>query len=369
MLKTVAQNCQVHNLIIGSVRKNSSQAIKFPKKYFSGIQPTGAIHLGNYLGAIVQWVKLQDAGNNLTLSIVDLHSLTIPQKSLELPQKILEMTATLLACGIDPQKTVLFQQSTVPQHTELYWYLGCISTMARLGHLPQFKEKSANLKDIPLGLFTYPVLQAADILAHKATHVPVGEDQLQHLQLSQDLVRMFNSRYGNIFPIPKSLVTETARIRSLREPEKKMSKSDTDSKSCIYLTDTEDSITKKIKKAVTDFTSEVTYDPLNRLGVSNLITIHSALTGKSPEAICKEAKGLNTAKYKDVVAADVNHALAPIRRKLNEYLEDPQYLLDVLNSGKHKAIDITEKTLTEVRYSLGIRFNLGRSNAKININV
>ncbi|GJQ86448.1 hypothetical protein Trydic_g10355 [Trypoxylus dichotomus] len=361
MFKMVVKNDNIFNFkAIRLWRQSSSQAAKFPLKYFSGIQPTGAIHLGNYLGAISQWINLQNEGNDLTLSIVDLHSMTVSHKPHQLSQNILEMTATLLACGIDPKRAIVFQQSTVPQHTELYWYLGCVSTMARLGHLPQFKEKSANLKEIPLGLFTYPVLQAADILVHKATHVPVGEDQLQHLQLTQDLARMFNSRYGNIFPIPKSLITETAKIRSLRQPEKKMSKSDQDSKSSIFLTDSESDITKKIRKAVTDFTSEVTYDPVNRLGVSNLITIHSAVTGKSPASICEEAKGLSTAEYKLIVAADVNKSIAPIRQRYNDYLENSQFLFNVLREGREKAAEITEETLTEVRYNLGVRFDVNR---------
>ncbi|KAJ8982068.1 hypothetical protein NQ317_001477 [Molorchus minor] len=190
---------------------------EFPRKILSGIQPTGAIHLGNYLGAIAQWVKLQNQNEDMILSIADLHSMTISHDPKALSRNILEITATLLGCGIDPERVILFQQSAVPAHTELCWCLGCISTMARLSHLPQYKEKSKDLKDIPLGLFVYPILQAADILAYKATHVPVGEDQVQQIELTQDLARMFNNRFGNTFPIPHTMITGTeyARLRSL----------------------------------------------------------------------------------------------------------------------------------------------------------
>jgi tryptophanyl-tRNA synthetase len=186
---------------------------KFPRRIFSGIQPTGQIHLGNYLGAVSQWVKLQQNNEDMILSIVDLHSMTLPHDPKTLPNSILEMTATLLACGIDPTKVILFQQSMVPAHTHLSWCLGCISTMARLAHLPTFKEKSANLRDVPLGLYIYPVLQAADILAYKATHVPVGEDQTQNIELTQDLARMFNNRFGETFPIPHCIYTGLVLVK------------------------------------------------------------------------------------------------------------------------------------------------------------
>ncbi|KAF5269312.1 hypothetical protein FQR65_LT02613 [Abscondita terminalis] len=284
------------------VRFLSSKSLedgRFPRKLFSGIQPTGDVHLGNYLGAIMQWVDLQNNNEDITLSIVDLHALTMSQDPKELSKSILKMTATLLACGLDSDKSILFQQSQVAQHTELAWYLSCISTMARLAHLHQFKEKSATLKEVPLGLYVYPVLQTADILLYKATHVPVGDDQLQHLALSQELTRMFNRRFGVTFPSPHALVTDngSSKIKSLRDPLKKMSKSDSDPKSRICLTDNADDIMKKIKKSVTDCTSKITFDPENRPGVSNLIRIHSALTGKGVEDIEKDAEGLDTLKY------------------------------------------------------------------------
>ncbi|CAG9767532.1 unnamed protein product [Ceutorhynchus assimilis] len=329
----------------------------YPPRVFSGIQPTGSIHLGNYLGAISQWIKLQDQNEDLILSIVDLHSITLPHDPKKLSRNILELTATLLGCGLDPSKVILFQQSMVSAHTELCWCLGCISTMARLAHLPQYKEKSANLKNIPLGLFVYPVLQAADILLYKATHVPVGEDQLQHIQLCQELAKIFNNRFGQTFPMPHTLKisNEYSRIKSLRDPLKKMSKSDPDEKSRICLTDTPDTIVRNIKKAVTDFTSEVTFDPENRPGVSNLISIHSFATGKTVEQICKEAEHLDTGRYKFVAADAIVAYIKPIQESIAQYLDDKGYLLSVLAEGGEKASEIAEVTLKEVHNKLGLR--------------
>ncbi|XP_018331295.1 tryptophan--tRNA ligase, mitochondrial isoform X2 [Agrilus planipennis] len=316
------------------------------------------MHLGNYFGAITQWIDLQHKNEDITVSVVDLHSITLPQDPNVLPKSILEMTATLLACGIDPNKSVIFQQSRVLQHTELFWYLGCICTMARLAHLPQYKEKSALLKDVLLGIFIYPVLQAADILVHKATHVPVGEDQIQQLQLCQELAQMFNKKFGTVFPIPRTLLSEkgSARIRSLREPSKKMSKSDPDSKSRICLTDASDDIVKKIKKAVTDFTSAVTYDPESRPGVSNLILIHSLISGKQPQVIVEESQYLDTLKYKHLVADVIIEHLLPIKKKIEAYIANPEYLDQVLREGSEKAQATAEETMVEVRRKVGINF-------------
>lgn len=210
------------------------------------------MHVGNYLGAIKKWVDLQNDNqfDNVTFSIVDLHSITLPQNPEELRKNTLLMIASLLASGIDPKKCTLFLQSSVKNHTELCWILGCLTTMARLSHLPQYKEKSSKLKEIPLGLFVYPVLQAADILLYKSTHIPVGEDQLQHLQLAQHLGRLFNHKFGQVFPNCHAMVAEdlSCRVKSLRDPTKKMSKSDPDPKSCLMLTDTPDVLIEKCKK-------------------------------------------------------------------------------------------------------------------------
>lgn len=269
------------------------------KKIFSGIQPTGELHLGNYLGAVQKWVELQNSKNDVTFCIVDMHSITLPQNPAELRHNSMKLCATLLACGIDPHKATLFLQSNVKEHTELSWILSCITTMARLTHLPQYKEKSAKMKEIPLGLYLYPVLQAADIMLYKATHVPVGEDQAQHLQLAMSLAKLFNHRFGKTFPLCEPIISDDhgARIRSLRDPTKKMSKSDPDKRSCILLTDKPDVIRDKVKKAVTDMTSAVTYEPEARPGVTNLLVIHSMMVKESIiEEICEENEHLDTGK-------------------------------------------------------------------------
>ncbi|XP_076238779.1 tryptophanyl-tRNA synthetase, mitochondrial isoform X2 [Calliopsis andreniformis] len=336
------------------IREYSQEIFKsnYPKRIFSGIQPTGTIHLGNYLGAIQKWVQLQDSGENVIWSIVDMHSITL---SHELYENVLKMTATLLACGIDPKKSILFQQSTVPMHTELCWVLGCITTLARLARLPQFKEKSEKLKNVPLGLYIYPILQAADILLYRATHVPVGQDQQQHIQLAQELAISFNNKFGDTFPIPHSLINDNAsqRIRSLRDPSKKMSKSSTDSKSKIQVLDEPDILLERLKKAITDCTSEVTYEPEKRPGIANLIAIHSMLTGKTPNQICLEVQGLDTGKYKLLLADVVIEKLSPIREEFSKLIKEPMYLREVLQDGTEKATEIATDCWHQVRNHVG----------------
>ncbi|KAJ6646550.1 Tryptophan--tRNA ligase, mitochondrial, partial [Pseudolycoriella hygida] len=355
--------------------KRKKKQIEWPRKIVSGVQPTGAVHLGNYLGAITRWVDLQNSGENVSFFIADMHSITLPQDPQQLKKNILEMTATLLACGIDPNKSTLFLQSTIKQHAELCWIFGCLTTMARLSHLPQYKEKSATVKEIPLGLFVYPVLQAADILIYKlvmqtieflpksnkikisrATHVPTGEDQAQQLQLAQHLANVFNFRFGETFPICHGIIADDAscRIRSLRDPTKKMSKSEPDSKSRILLTDPPEQILQKVKKAVTDFTSAVYNDPETRPGVSNLISIHSLMSGLSIEQIVSDVSKLDTGKYKFTVADAVIAKLTPIRLKIEDYLKNPEYLVDVLKVGADKSSQIAEETLVEVKKKVGL---------------
>lgn len=322
------------------------------------------MHIGNYLGAIKRWVDLQNAGEDVTYCIVDLHSITLPQDPKVLRHNSLQMAATLLACGIDPSKATLFLQSGVPQHAELSWVLGCMTTMARLTHLPQYKEKSAKLKEIPLGLYIYPVLQAADIMLYKATHVPVGEDQIQHLQMAQSLARAFNNRFGSTFPSCNPIISDdtSCRLKSLRDPTKKMSKSDPDPKSCIMLTDTPKAIVEKIKKSVTDFIGEVTFEPETRPGVANLITIHSLASGNTPQQICEAAKGLNTGQYKQHVADALVEHLTPIRDRIERYMADPHYLAGVIEDGCEKAKATAEETLAEVKSKVGMNgFSLARS--------
>ncbi|RWS14966.1 hypothetical protein B4U79_12471, partial [Dinothrombium tinctorium] len=324
---------------------------------FSGIQPTGSIHLGNYFGAIRQWVDLQnDESKCCIFSVADLHSITMRTEPEQLKSNIKLVTATLLASGLDPEKCILFQQSSVSQHTLFSWILGCFSTMAELRHLPHFKEKSATLKTVPLGLYVYPVLQTADILLYKANEVPIGEDNMPHLAFAQHLCNKFNNIFKETFPVPMPVTIEpafAARIKSLRNPTKKMSKSEPDSKSRIDLTDEPDIITEKIKKALTDFNSTVTFDPVNRPGVSNLIIIHSLLTQTPVEKICENSRNLTTAQYKLILADVIIEHFKPIRRKMAELLDDQIYLNTVLNEGAIKASVIAERTIREVKEAMG----------------
>ncbi|XP_067647376.1 tryptophan--tRNA ligase, mitochondrial isoform X2 [Eurosta solidaginis] len=280
----------------------------------------------------------------------------VVEEPIALRENIFQMAAAMLACGIDPEKSTLFVQSAVKEHAELSWILGCLTTMARLGHLPQYKEKTRAVKEMPLGLFVYPVLQAADIMLYKATHVPVGEDQVQHIQLTQHLANTFNRIYGNTFPICHAVISDksAARIRSLRDPSKKMSKSDPDPKAVINLTDDADTIVEKVKKAVTDFCSDVHYNPDTRQGVSNLISIHSLLTGKSVQQICDEAKSIDTGKYKMRVAEQIVEHLRPIRNKINQQLVRRNELVYLLEMGAEKAREQAVITMAEVKQKLGL---------------
>ncbi|XP_036966388.1 tryptophan--tRNA ligase, mitochondrial [Acanthopagrus latus] len=322
-------------------------------RVFSGIQPTGVPHLGNYLGALENWVALQNQYPSVLYSIVDLHSITQPQDPADLRRNILDMAASLLACGIDPERALLFQQSQVSEHAELSWILGCLTTMPRLRHLPQWKMKSKAKNEGSVGLFTYPVLQAADILLYKSTHVPVGEDQIQHLELAQDLARIFNGRYGDLFPAPAALLSSTRKVKSLRDPSSKMSKSDAQALATISITDSPDDIAFKIRRAVTDFTSEVTFDPEKRPGVSNLVTIHAAMARTSVEEAVSQARGLDTSAYKKVVTEAVIQRLTPIREEIERLRSDPAHLEGLLARGTLRARELAAPVLREVRQRVG----------------
>ncbi|XP_068428934.1 tryptophan--tRNA ligase, mitochondrial [Clinocottus analis] len=322
-------------------------------RVFSGIQPTGVPHLGNYLGALENWVGLQNRFPSVLYSIVDLHSVTQPQDPQRLRTNILDMAASLLACGIDPERAVLFQQSQVSQHAELSWILGCLTSMPRLRHLPQWKMKSKQKTEGSVGLYTYPVLQAADILLYKSTHVPVGEDQVQHLELAQDLARIFNNRYGDLFPEPVALLSSTRKVKSLRDPSAKMSKSDPQAMATIGLTDSPDDIALKLRRAVTDFTSEVTFDPAARPGVSNLVTLHAAAASIGVEEAVLRARGLDTAAYKALVTEAVVQRLSPIREEILRLRGDPAHLEAVLARGNLRARELADPVLQEVRRRVG----------------
>ncbi|GAB6033119.1 hypothetical protein CHUAL_012730 [Chamberlinius hualienensis] len=331
-------------------------------RVFSGIQPSGTIHLGNYFGAVKPWIEMQkqldqNKIEEMRISVVDLHSITLPQDPKVLRENIYQMTASLIACGLDPQKSNLFLQSMVPQHVQLAWVLGCMTTMARLSHLPQYKEKMAMVKDGPLGIFVYPVLQAADILIYKANAVPVGEDQLQQIELAKHLAHYFNNRYGYNFPKPEPLIASSlsGRVMSLRNPTKKMSKSDPDPKSRIMLTDNADDITSKIKKCITDSTSAITYNKEERPGVSNLIDLWCLGTGDSVELACQKAEHLDTGKFKLKVADVIVEIVNPIRERIFNLMEDRSYLDKLLKNGAENAKEVADVTWKEVSQLVGFR--------------
>jgi len=294
---------------------------------------------------------------------VDLHAITVPDDDLtsgKLRDRIRTVAASLLASGLDPKRCVIFQQSHLPQHCEMTWILGCsTATMARLNRLGQYKERSAIYKEgnIPLGLFIYPVLQAADILLYKATHVPVGEDQVAHINLCSDLAVKFNERIAKIFPIPQCVLSDNSmaiRIRSLKTPDKIMGKSEPTPRGRIELTDSADEIREKFKKAITDMTPEITFDPKQRPGVSNLVLIHSLFTGLSPEEIVCQSRGQNTANYKLLVADVVIQALKPMRDETLRLLDHKSHLDDIFEQGRLKAAEIASVTMQEVREVLGM---------------
>uniref|UniRef100_A0A3P9JWC9 tryptophan--tRNA ligase n=1 Tax=Oryzias latipes TaxID=8090 RepID=A0A3P9JWC9_ORYLA len=297
-----------------------------PHRVFSGIQPTGVPHLGNFLGALENWVALQSQYPTVLYSIVDLHSITQPQDPDQLRSNILDLTASLLACGIDPEKAILFQQSQM---------------------------KSGQKNEGSVGLFTYPVLQAADILLYQSTHVPVGEDQVQHLELAQDLARIFNNHYGDLFPEPRTLLSSTRKVKSLRDPSGKMSKSDPQTMATITITDSPEDIALKIRRAVTDFTSEVTFDPETRPGVSNLVMIHAAMAAISVEDALSQARGLDTGAYKKLVSDAVVQRLTPIRQEIGKLRSDRAYLEGLLAQGRKKARELAAPVLAEVRHRVG----------------
>lgn len=324
------------------------------KTILSGIQPTGGIHLGNLLGAISNWVKFQEE-YNCFFTIVDLHSITVRQVPAELRKNTLDLAAMLLACGIHPDKSSLFIQSHVPEHSLLSWVLNCNAQFGELSRMTQFKDKSAKHADnINVGLFSYPVLQAADILLYQADMVPVGEDQKQHLELTRNIAERFNHHYSPTFTVPEPFIPKMgAKIMSLQEPEKKMSKSDENEKSTIFLTDSDKEIVNKIKRAVTDSGSEIKFSE-DKAGVSNLITLYSIATGKSISDIEKEFDGKGYGEFKTTVGEAVAEYINPIRTKFEEIRADKNYLQEVLKKGSDEARNVAHKTLRKVYKKVGL---------------
>jgi tryptophanyl-tRNA synthetase len=319
----------------------------------SGIQPSGVIHLGNYLGAISQWVKSQKDYQNI-FSIVDLHAITVPQDPTTLRQKTYEMLAIYLASGIDPRRSIIFVQSHVPAHTELAWILNTVTTMGELNRMTQFKDKAGSKQDsVSVGLFDYPVLMAADILLYDADFVPVGEDQKQHVELARDIAGRFNNRFGKTFVIPEPVIRKTgARIMGLDNPENKMSKSAESEYNYIALTDQPEIIRKKIMKAVTDSGTTVLFDK-NRKGLYNLLTIYQILSGKTEAQIEKQytGKGFGVVKA-DLADLIINH-LSPIQKKIAIYMKDTKKLDKILADGAKRAEKIANKKLSKVKKKVG----------------
>lgn len=326
------------------------------KVMLSGIQPSGDLTLGSYLGAIKNWSARADEFDCYYF-MADLHSITVRQNPADLRRRTLEQLAQYIACGLDPEKNTLFVQSHVPAHTQLGWVLDCYTMFGELSRMTQFKDKSAkNADNINAGLFTYPALMAADILLYQPDYVPVGDDQKQHVELCRDVATRFNNVYGDVFKIPEPYIPKVgARIMSLSTPTSKMSKSDKDPNGCVYLREQPEVIARKFKKAVTDSDTEycVRFDPAEKPGVSNLMSIYSACTGKSMDAIEAEFDGKGYGAFKPAVGEAVIETLRPVREESDRLLKDKAYLEQVYREGAEKASYIANKTLRKVYKKVG----------------
>lgn len=326
-------------------------------RIFSGVQPTGNLHLGNYLGAIRNWVDLQ-AGHECIYCVVDLHAITVPQDPAELKASTREVTAALLASGIDPDHAILFNQSCVPQHAELAWIFNCVARLGWLNRMTQFKEKAGkNRENATVGLYAYPTLMAADILAYKATHVPVGDDQKQHLELTRDIAQAFNAMFGEeFFPLPEpQILGKATRVMSLRDGNSKMSKSDPSDYSRITLQDDADTIAQKIKKAKTDpepLPSEL--DGLaDRPEASNLVTIYAALAGMDDQDVINEFGGQGFGVFKPALAELAVSSLTPITTAMAQLMEDQQHIDSILARGAERAHEISQPIMSDIRRLVG----------------
>ncbi|MGB9743384.1 MAG: tryptophan--tRNA ligase [Minisyncoccales bacterium] len=323
-------------------------------RIFSGIQPTGKLHIGNYLGAVKQWLEFQEK-NECIFCIVDLHALTSPYNPSALQDLILEKAIIYLAAGIDPNKSIIFVQSQVKEHTELCWLLNTVTPIGDLKRMTQFKEKAKKFeKNLNAGLLNYPILMAADILLYQTDLVPVGEDQKQHVELARTIARKFNQKFGPVFKIPEIKLPKVgAKIMSLTEPTKKMSKSDPP-ESYIALFDEPEEIKAKIKKAVTDPGKIIKYNKKLKPGISNLLTIYSLFSGKSIKEIEKQFHGKKYNEFKNSLANLLINSLEPFRRKKQELLTREVYLREVLNQGAKQAQILANSTIQEVRKKMGL---------------
>jgi|SRR3989344_3297637 len=337
------------------IKKSSGKTRVARPVLFSGIQPTGKLHLGNYLGALKNFVDLQESGRyDCYYCIVDLHSLTLDDFDPKQKYKqILELTADFLAAGLDPKKSVIFQQALIPAHSELAWILGTIAPIGELRRMTQFKEKSEKEKEgANSGLLTYPLLMAADIVLYDAKYVPVGEDQIQHLELARALARKFNSRFSGTFVEPQPLLTEIPRVMSLKNPAKKMSKSDP--ASCVFLDDSPAEVKAKVMRATTDSESVIKYDPVNKTGISNLLRIYSALAGRPLEQVERDFRGKQYSEFKSALAELIADHFADFRKRKKALLAKPSALSAILMSGSAKAGKIAAKKINLVKQRVGL---------------
>jgi tryptophanyl-tRNA synthetase len=327
------------------------------KRVLSGIQPThDSFHLGNYLGALKQWVDMQE-NHDAFYCVVDLHALTVETDPKLLKKRTLLSAAQLIAIGLDPNKCTLFVQSHVPAHNQLAWVFECITGFGEASRMTQFKDKSqkSGADRINVGLFTYPILQAADILLYQPDFVPVGEDQRQHVELTRDIAQRFNSKYKEIFNIPKpEIIKSLAKINDLQDPNAKMSKSASSMAGVIELLDTPEATLKKFKSSVTDNGKEIKFDEKLKPGISNLLTIHSALSGKSVSDLESEFSGKGYGDFKSAVAEVVIAKLEPISKRTNELMDDPAELSRVLSNGAQKASEVASTTLKAAYSAIGL---------------
>lgn len=324
------------------------------KRIFSGAQPTGELHIGNHLGALKNWVALQDEYEAF-YCIVNLHAITLPQDPATLRQKTLDLARIYLAAGVDPEKSTIFIQSDVAEHAELTWVLSCVGRMGELERMTQFKDKSqkGGRERSSVGLFTYPVLMAADILLYQTDLVPVGQDQKQHLELSRDLAERFNRDFGETFKIPEPYIPKAgASIKSLQDPAKKMSKSDDNPNASIFLLDDADAISKKVKRAVTDSGTDITFDE-TRPAITNLLTIYQLVTGKSADECTAQFQGKGYGQFKGELADAVVEFIRPFQERVKDY--DDASLRKILDAGAEKARSVAKPTLEKVYAATGIR--------------
>ena len=321
---------------------------------FSGIQPSGSLTIGNYIGALKNWVNLQTKYSCL-FSLVDLHTITVRQDPKVLYQHCYDVLAIYLAVGLDPEKNTIFLQSHVPSHSQLAWILNCYAYIGELNRMTQFKDKSKkNEANINVGLFAYPILMAADILLYQANLVPVGADQKQHVEITRDLALRFNNIYGEVFTVPEVYHPPLgARIMSLQEPTKKMSKSDADSNATIFLLDSPDVIANKLKRAVTDSGKDISFDIANKPGVANLLTLLAVATGKSVDQLVVEMQGEGYGKLKSAVAESLVEFLRPMQERYKQLRQDQAYLNSVLKLGAERAIKLSQPTLEKVYEVVG----------------